>query len=42
MHIIERRKHSRELLDKVKELWREYFEKQGIVVVSAKRFFIAD
>ena len=42
MHIIERRKHSRELLDKVKELWKEYFEKQGITVVSAKRFFITD
>ena len=42
MHIIERRKHSRELLDKVKNLWKEYFEKQGITVVSAKRFFITD
>jgi len=42
MHIIERRKHSRELLDEVKELWKEYFEKQGIKVVSAKRFFITD
>jgi hypothetical protein len=42
MHIIERRKHSRELLDKVKEQWKEYFEKQGITVVSAKRFFITD
>jgi hypothetical protein len=42
MHIIERRKHSRELLDKVKKLWIEYFKKQGITVVDAKRFFITD
>jgi hypothetical protein len=42
MHIIERRKHSRELLDKVKYVWKEYFEKQGIRVVEAKRFFITD
>ena len=42
MHIIERRKHTRELLDKVKKLWKEYFERQGITVVSAKRFFITD
>ena len=42
MHIIERRKHSRELLDKVKNLWVGYFEKQGIHVVEAKRFFITD
>jgi hypothetical protein len=42
MHIIERRKHSRELLDKVKNLWREYFENQGISVAEAKRFFITD
>jgi hypothetical protein len=42
MHIIERRKHSREFLDKVKNLWKDYFEKQGITVVSAKRFFITD
>jgi hypothetical protein len=42
MHIIERRKHPRELLDSVKNLWREYFEKQGIRVVHAKRFFITD
>ena len=42
MHIIERRKHSRELLDEVKNLWKEYFEKQGITVVDAKRFFITD
>jgi hypothetical protein len=42
MHIIERRKHPRELLDKVKNVWKEYFEKQGITVVDAKRFFITD
>jgi len=42
MHIIERRKHSRELLDEVKKLWKEYFEKQGMTVVDAKRFFITD
>jgi len=42
MHIIERRKHSRKLLDNVKNLWIAYFEKQGIRVVSAKRFFITD
>jgi len=42
MHIIERRKHSREELDKVKTIWKEYFERQGISVVSSKRFFIAD
>ena len=42
MHIIERRKHSRELLDEVKKSWKEYFEKQGIEVLTAKRFFIAD
>jgi hypothetical protein len=42
MHVIERRKHEREIIDGVKSLWKAYFEKQGIEVVYAKRFFITD
>lgn len=42
LHIIERHKHPRELLDKVKEVWQNYFTKQNIKVKSAKRFFISN
>jgi len=42
LHIIERRKHKRELIDAVKKLWQGYFMEQGIRVKEAKRFFIAD
>jgi hypothetical protein len=42
LHMIERRKHKRELLDSVKKLWQGYFMEQGIRVKEAKRFFIAD
>ncbi|MBU1667577.1 hypothetical protein KKC13_04105 [bacterium] len=42
LHIIERRKHSRELIDQVKNVWKSYFTQQNMEVKSAKRFFISD
>lgn len=42
LHVIERHKHSHELIDEVKVLWKNYFTQQNIEVKSVKRFFISD
>ena len=42
MHVIERRRHNMELINAVKNLWRDYFVQQGIRVKEVKRFFITD
>ena len=42
MHVIERRRHKIELINAVKNLWRDYFVQQGIRVKEVKRFFITD
>ena len=42
MHVIERRRHKMELINAVKNLWRDYFVQQGIRVKEIKRFFITD
>ncbi len=42
MHVIERRRHKMELINAVKNLWRDYFMQQGIRVKEVKRFFISD
>ncbi len=42
MHVIERRRHNMELINAVKNLWRDYFIQQGIRVKEVKRFFITD
>jgi len=42
LHIIERRRHKIEFINRVKELWIAYFREQGIRVKEAKRFFITD
>ncbi len=42
MHVIERRRHKMELINSVKNLWRDYFVQQGIEVKEVKRFFITD
>ena len=42
MYVIERRRHSMELINAVKNLWHDYFVQQGIEVKELRRFFITD
>lgn len=42
MHVIERRRHPKVLINAVTRAWKDYFTEQNIENVSSKRFFITD